>query len=134
MSEYKVVDLTDDMVAEIAAKFNTTPEEVRRQYEITRSIGPEAAMTEMDSYVTGLEQDIQEVVDDVAARYLSRSDRARAIGEFYQEGFDAITVEEITAAQVGDLFLKLSVALYLLAEAQGQIASLLDGQRRRGHE
>lgn len=132
MTDPKLIDLTDEQAEEIARKFNISVEKVREEYEKTKAMGVDAALSDMDAYVSDIEQTVQEVVDDVSGRFLGRPDRIRAITEFYQEGWDALGVEDITEASVGDLFLNMSVAIYMLAEAQERINALLDGAHRAG--
>jgi hypothetical protein len=132
MSDPRIIDLTDEQAEEIARKFNISVEEVRRQYEATKAMGADAAIADMDGRVSEIEQIVQDVAEDVSARYLGRPDRHRAMGEFYAEGWDAISAEEISATTAGDLFLNMSVAIYMLAEAQDRINALLDGGHRVG--
>lgn len=132
MSDPRIIDLTDEQAEEIARKFNTSVEEVRRQYEATKAMGPDAAIADLDERVSEIEQMVQEVADDVSARYLGRPDRHRSMGAFYAEGWNAISAEEISASTAGDLFLNMSVAIYMLAEAQDRINVLLDGAHRVG--
>lgn len=132
MAEF--IKLTDEKVAEIAYKFGISADEVLQQWEAVQERGPEGALADMDQEVAGLEETINVVVEDVASRWLHApaEDRARNIVEFYQEGWDSVTGEQVSEADVSDMFLKLSVALYLLAEARTEIARLSDGNYRVG--
>lgn len=132
MSDHEFIDLTDEQAAEIAAKFNMTVEAVRAEFEATKAQGLDSVMAELDVRVGEIEDLVQDVADDVANRFLGRPDRLRAMGEFYSEGWDALNVEEITNATVGDLFFNMAVAIYKLAEAQARIDALLDGGHRAG--
>lgn len=125
-------DLTDKDAAEIAAKFDTTVEEVHRRHEMIRTQGVDSAMADFEAGMAKEEQAVLEVVDDVAIRYLDQPNRHWAMAEFYREGWEAMSAEEITTASVGDLFLNLAVAIYLLAETRQQLAIVMDGQHRRG--
>lgn len=133
MSEHEIVELTDELVAELAVKFGVSEEEIRKQYAQTVALGPAGALAEMDQYMADLEAECDEIAADAAARWLhAGSDRMRNMAEFYHEGMDALSAEEIAEANVSDLFLKCSIALYKLAEANEQIAKLSDGNYRRG--
>lgn len=134
MAEF--IELTDEKVAEMARKFGISAEEVRQQWEAVQESGPEAVVADMDQEVAELEEAINVVAADVASRWLNVNapweERVRNIAEFYAEGWDAVTDKEVSEANVSDMFLKLSVAIYLLAEARQQIAQVLDGNYRVG--
>lgn len=130
MSEVKPP--TEEEFAEIAAKFDVTVEEAKRQWQLTTEQGTEGVLAEMDERMSEIVDQIQAVADDAAARFLSQPDRLRAMGDFYQEGWAALSVEDIKKADKGDMFLNLTVACFMLAEAQRQIATMTDSNHRRG--
>lgn len=135
MAEFEFIELTDEKVAEMARKFGISAEEVRRQWEAVQESGPECVVADMDQEVAELEATINVVAADVTSRWLNANtpeERVRNIAEFYQEGWDVVTANEVSEANVSDMFLKLSVAIYLLAEARQQIARVLDGNYRVG--
>ena len=125
--EPKIIELTDELAQETARKFGVSVETVREHYAALQAEGPEAALAEMNANMAEIDQAIDEVVADTPV--WMGPDRLRAMADYYQAGWDAATADELDAA---DLFLKLSVALYKLAEAKEQIASLMDGQHRHG--
>lgn len=126
----EIMGMTDKVAADIARKFGITVEEVWREWEATKAQGAEAVLAEMDERMGEVEQLVQDVADDVSARFLGREDRIQAMGDFYREGWDALSPEEVNQTNVGDLFLNMTVAIYKLAEAQARINALLDGGHR----
>lgn len=124
---YRIIDLDADQIADIAAKFNISPDEVRQEWEKTKAMGAEKVMADLDYHVAEVEQQIDEVVADTAQWF--GPDRHRAMADYYRQTFDAIDTE---GADVADLVMKLSITIYKLAEAQQQVAALMEGNRRSG--
>lgn len=126
---YRIIDLDDAQVADIAAKFNVSPAKVREEWETTKELGPDKVLADLNYYVAEVEQQIDEVVADTVQWF--GPDRHRAMADYYRQTLDAIDTE---GADVADLVMKLSIAVFKLAEANQQIASLMDGNRRSGGE
>jgi hypothetical protein len=86
----------------------------------------------MDRYMGDVEEEIEGVLE-VATDHLATEPRNRGMANFYQEVMDALDDPE-RMPDTTDLLMKLSVALYKLAEAQQRIAELSDGQHRTRRE
>lgn len=128
---HEIVTLTDEMVTEMARKFACTEEYVREQYAVVAAQGVEVAMQEILGEITAIEDDIHAAAD-AALIWVGRTDpieRLTDIRDYYEDGVTAVDIDQLDRA---DLFLKITIAVYLLAEARAQIAALLDGSHRTG--
>ncbi len=124
---YRIIDLDDDTIADIAAKFKVNPDTVRQEWETAKSLGPDKVRADLDYYLAEVDQAIDQDADDAVGWF--GPDRTRALADYYQAALEGIDTDE---AEVGDLVMKLSITIFKLAEAKEQIAALLDGQRRTG--
>lgn len=128
-SDYRIIDLDDAQVADIAQKFNITPAQVWEHWEATKAKGPTGVLAEMDQMIAEVEGGIDEVVTDTVSWL--QPDRVRGMADYYKATLDGTDMDE---ADVPDLVMKLSIAVYKLAEAQVQIASLMDSSSRSARE
>jgi hypothetical protein len=128
-SDYRIIDLDDAQVADIAHKFHISPEEVWEQWEATKALGPTGVLADMDQMIALVEHAIDEAAADAVNWF--GPDRARAMAKYYEASLDATDTDE---ADIVDLVMKLSITMFKLAEAREQIASLMDSSSRSGRD
>lgn len=128
-----MAELTQEQIALAMEKFGVSEEEIRARWAELEAGGRDKALEQMQAIVGEIEHGITEVMIDVLQRWIptgpeAEQQRAMSVTEFYQETLEHTNLDEVDKA---DLMMKLSVAIYMLAESEMIIASLSDGNRRQ---
>lgn len=133
MAEF--IDMTEERMAALAEQFGVSVEEVRREWEMAQTQGPDATLDSLNDDLAAMEADIDEVLPSVE---IGGENRYRQMATLYGDAFEAAT-EGPESTSVPDLVLKLAITLYRLAEAEAEVKRLrglltggVDGNRRSG--